>query len=245
MRNVSMILATAAITGFAAVSSQAAVITYLGYLDNSSQTTSYRDSSVTKTAAYDPTGDNIYGTDGRYMFVAAGLSSSLPNYIALVDGSPGYNKYYGGGYGSINPPTGSLTPLVNTSLAGNLAAPNGGTVTLFTLNLTGVSANLPSGGFEVGVMLSGGNERPASIALGGVSATVQGSGAYAPSGPQMYFFNVKSLSASEVINFDITKRSGSNQAYITGFTFDTIVPEPASLGLIGLAGLALLRRRRA
>lgn len=55
-------------------------------------------------------------------------------------------------------------------------------------------------------------------------------------------YNVSAASATDDVVVTITRTGGAN-AVVSAITFDPI-PEPASLGLLGLAGLAMLRRRR-
>lgn len=99
---------------------------------------------------------------------------------------------------------------------------------------------------RVGIQTNrGDNQKPAAISLGGVGHTTTGQNAYQR--PDWYFFDITDWTAGETFYLTLTAANGvTGSSGIGALVFDQLVtvPEPASAALLGLAGLALLRRGR-
>ncbi len=99
---------------------------------------------------------------------------------------------------------------------------------------------------RIGIQTNRGDgQKPAAIALGGVSHATTGQNAY--SRPDWYFFDITDWTSGETFYLTVTAANGvTGSSGIGALVFDTIVtiPEPTSAALLALAGLALLRQRR-
>lgn len=245
-------VAAAAICG-ASVVSRAAVVTYVGEQTNTGGT--WRTSNL-GTNAYSVNPDGYYGNDGYILYnttptgtvtgsngpSAHGTDISLkPSYVSAItktqdSGAQGY------GYPTIQNPTTTPGATPTTLESGTLGSSGG---TLFTVTLTGT---VPAS-FRVGVITGapGTTYDSSSVTL---SDTGTGGSASAPESSangrlDMYFFNVTGAAAGDVLNFGGTVGGTGTAGFneITGASFDS-VPEPATIGILGMSALGLLVRRR-
>jgi hypothetical protein len=223
-----------------APAAQAATITYLG----SDETThdAWRSTDVAKTAAFDPNGDNAYGTDGYHTFNGSGLVSALPSYITNLNDGP--NTYSGSPYPDMDNPAAPIGVAVADVDAG----------VFFGINDTNFSFELAEDSQFVLTIILGGNtsqNRPTGMS---VTQTVGGAAtasatpwtqSNSPDEVDYLFFNVTGLDG-DVFNI---QPSGTplNAEAISGLAFEA-VPEPsalvlAALGLLGMVGSRHRRKR--
>jgi hypothetical protein len=106
MKKMMTLLAVVGLVLALAPAAQAATITYLGS-DETTHDAWRSTSGATKPAAFDPNGDNAYGTDGYYVNHGSGgtlvLASVLPSYVTSVTTLA--STYNSGGYAQIDDPT--------------------------------------------------------------------------------------------------------------------------------------------
>ncbi|MCH7226231.1 PEP-CTERM sorting domain-containing protein [Haloferula sp. A504] len=229
-----------------AVPAQAAVTA--SYLGTQANMTDWRTSSVAKT--YDPDGDNILGTDGYYLFGAAGENTtgvnaangglfSLPSYLGVTSGLTQAQF----GYALIdNPVDGTPADIVSGTTSGAVTAvdsliatitftsgvPSDLVITLMNDNLTGA----PTFGFDL-------RASDGTTVLATVNSFTQ------TDVPDWHSFDLSGITAGDSVQVWGLTNPGNTirTTLLGGITFD-VVPEPSSVGLVGLSMLGLLVRRR-
>ncbi|MGB0766815.1 MAG: PEP-CTERM sorting domain-containing protein [Phycisphaeraceae bacterium] len=227
------LLACAAIVG----SVQAATITGEGF--DFSIGGDWRTAATDKADAYDPDGDEIYGTDGYYVGgspITAGsggtaiatVYDSLPSYITSVTAVG--NFYSANAYADADNPDAPLTD-INLGLYYT-----GGDK--FTITVA------EDRQFILTVLLNGSNTGglPVDITVyedGGAATATLDTPASETAVPGYAFFTIDAQ-ADDVIVVGFT---GSNTQGLSGVAFE-VVPEPGSLALLGLGGLLVASRRR-
>ena len=238
----------------------ASTVTYLG--EDVTTSANWRTASTIKPAAFDPDGDNVYGSDGYVVAVDTvdyqgnngSVLTSLPTYLSNVTtptAPPSYNMYGGTGVGLINDPDAVSQPTDIgkcswTYQAG--ASIVGVEYDLFTFTLSedgtfvlGVIHN-PAGKFNVTLPQlrvrdsSGGEGDSGYHAIG----TIENS-----SKINYDFFLVSGVAGDEFTVSETAGWNGATSAGVNaeGLTFEA-VPEPTSLALMGLTGACLAARRR-
>jgi hypothetical protein len=235
-----------------APAAQAATISFLGSdittLDEWRSTSGI---TPTKTAAFDPNGDNVYGNDGHYVIMDdddLGTSSvfvstvSSISYITSVTnhGTPFNRNDSPTDYPGVDDPTLTVGTTVANVNAGVtfLGSPSADPIMDFVL--------ATDSNFVLTVVLGGNTDnKPSALS---VTRTVGGSTTDAAIVPaaaslvQYLFFEIDGLSGDE---FDIVI-TGSSNVGIGGVAFEQAIPEPSSFALaaLGLLGLVGFRRRR-
>jgi hypothetical protein len=168
MKKMMTLLAVVGLVLALAPAAQAATITYLGS-DETTHDAWRSTSGATKPAAFDPNGDNAYGSDGYYTFTdPAGVVSDLS--ISYID-SVTYagSAYSGDPYADIDDPTATIAGTVADVNAGVFHSFSG---TAFTFKLAEDSH------FVLTIILGGSwdQNRPTGLSLtqtaGGGSSTV-------------------------------------------------------------------------
>jgi hypothetical protein len=245
-----------AMAAFLAQSAAAATISYLGY-DSTTQA-DWRTTSVAKPSAFDPSGDNAYGTDGYSVLYGTPSTTlaaiqALPSYISNVTfGSLDYQV--------ANTPGTSMAPLddpreaIGTAVAdfdktnwafltsgANYAYINCGTVTLaqsgsFTLNLISGADRAPyyNGTYAV------------KVTSGAVSADSLTTPLAANDGNIDHTFFRLSGNAGDT--FTISSMTPTGVIAYSGIGFEGfVVPEPSTIvllmsGLVGLLAYAWRKR---
>lgn len=198
----------------------------------------WRTASTTKTSAFDPNGDNIYGSDGYFVgYSAVGAAntntelslSANPSYISSITS---FSPFFASdAYANID----------NPQAAGEINGAlyyNAGTKFSFTM-----SSNTA---FVLGVLVGDGNSDGVSsisinqtVGTGGGTAT--NSGFATVDGSMEYvFFEISALSGDE---FNVVTTVANGNQGITGLSFEAI-PEPSATLLSAVGALMLLRRRR-
>lgn len=219
------------------ITSQAAVITTLG--SDTTTGADWRDASVAKPIAFDPNGDNIYGSDGYFMGTYPGsngfdttILQSTPSYLSSLSTAyaiPVSNKYYSSSaYSFFDDPTST----------GEVRG------TLFYTDEAHFTFTLGEATDFVLTVLVGknGSDAPTSVTI---NQTVGGSATATFNFPgnnpvsEYVFFDIAALSGDV---FEVVKAGGSQDG-ITGVGFE-VIPEPASLVLVGMGGSLILGRRR-
>lgn len=207
----------------------------------------WRTSSVVKTL--DADGNNVYGSDGYYMAGAVGLN--VPVYLQSVSLSA--STYSGdSNYAVIDNPSN-----VPNNVASGLFFRTNSFATVISFSMS--STLVGSKSFRVGILDN--NQGHSSDDNSGLTpdfiAVNQTSGGSATSGtldssstptPQArahwIFFDISGAIANDTFAINIgSDGAPHNQTGIGGLTFDTI-PEPTSIGLLGMGVMELLVRRR-
>ena len=109
MKTIRLIL-TVAMVLVVAGTAQAATITYLGV--DTTTDDAWRSTGVTKTAAYDPSGDNVYGTDGYWMSVAGFLADSVAGIDYITSVTTPRSTHAFASYLDIDHPTNAIAAVV-------------------------------------------------------------------------------------------------------------------------------------
>jgi hypothetical protein len=225
-------------------------ITYLG--QDTSTLANWRTAATAKPAAFDPNGDDVYGSDGYHVAFWTGTSgpsiavqSTLPGYVGSV--VPTLSSVYGaGGYEAINDPSAAVQPTNNFA---GLWHQSVGTNEhdLFDITLT------EDAFFVLGV-ISDTHDQQNGYNLDSIRAR-QTTGGTADTGllsisrgARLAYYEFFEISGVAGDVFTISGRNSTGGSVtVTGVTFEQI-PEPSTLVmLLGLAGVGLLgclRRRR-
>lgn len=179
--------------------------------------------------------------------------SSLPSYLTLSNNgqskiATSYN------YRHIDDPQQSVGSSVSDVESGAALrdATRGNEVSM--LNLT-AGSNFPSEGVRLGIFVGTADHFQGTIRLTqttGGAATVTATQQVGQSGAaDLYFFDLTGANQGDVFTLylkkDATQPAGvnaNNNVLYGGMTID-VIPEPASLALVGLSGLLLRGRRRA
>ncbi len=259
------IAAAAMFSGIA--STQAAVITNVG--SQLGIGAGIRTTTVTKTL--DADGDNVLGTagyyfaavntgSGNYFYPPGGIDPagiiSPPTYLTITR-TIGTDAQSLTTNTAIDNPT--LTPGVSVAdvQSGNTykGTANGGTADLVVLT---IGTGLPTFGVRIGIFNDNRTSSPFDVDAFTVTHTTVGTGGSLAStvsftglatninhDNDFYFFDLKNAVSGDVFTISGTATSGTSNPGLAGITVDAIsIPEPASLGLLTLGGLALLGRRR-
>jgi len=238
---VKIFATTALLTGFVGTAS-AATITYVGGQNNleahtNDPTVGWRNATTVKPL--DGDGDNILGTDG-YDLSGSSAPLLLPSYV-LSSAVAGNHNQTRGLVDDPADPTGS-------DIAGGWSGGSGSSGTFGTFVFQGTS--LATETLRLGVLY----DSDWSIAWGTqtftLTQTVGGSATattptltLAGDGVDAAFFDIAGIQDGDTFVLSYTDIS-IGWAHIGGVTFDTVVPEPSSLAILGLGGLLIARRRR-
>ncbi len=229
-------LLTASMLVYSLGSIHAATIVSLGV--DTTTGADWRTASTTKPSAFDPDGDNIYGSDGYFVGYSAIGASNTGTELTLV-----VTPIYISNITSFSPffASDSYANIDNPTAAGEINAAlyyNAGTKFSFT-----VGQNTD---FVLGVIVGDGNSDGVSSIT--INQTVGGSGTATNAGfstvdgvVEYVFFNISALAGDE---FNVVTTVANGNQGISGLTFDAI-PEPSgfALTMVALGGF-LLRRRR-
>jgi len=223
-----------------ALSSSAANISYLGVETQPA----WRSTDVAKNSAFDPDGDNAYGTDGVSL-VTAGASGDFFNFASLTSSLPSYissTTISGGSFTSSSYADLDNGLLAIASTVADLTAPgNAFTQSGRILSISFTATETSAAGFIVTALGVDNSQPMNTITLSGTGATT-GTGSSAndtTSGvARLHFFQVSNVTAGDT--FSIT----ANRLH--GIAFEAI-PEPGTYallaGLLALSAVALRRRR--
>jgi hypothetical protein len=242
-------------------SAQGSTISYLG--TDSTTADGWRSTGVTKAAAYDPNGDNVYGNDGYYIAygtsttggsgtIANNVMSSLPSYVSSIAAPVTDLKnglFVAGSYGALDDPSAGTASTVSNLKETGLWDANG-TTAYFTITLNSNAAFVL--GVIVGTHDSTANYKAGSVLVSGSngdsSGTIDVSSYTVTRLRADYVFFEINGTAGETITVTLTPTAGAGYATTSGLTFETVVPEPSTV-VLGLAGAASLlayawRKRR-
>jgi hypothetical protein len=249
----------------AVVSAQSALGSTISYLGLDTTTNAgWRTTTTTKTASYDPDGDNVYGSDGYFVAYhgtagggyPADAMLKLPSYLSSVSsprtsltGANGTTKgtYYSSDYAAIDNPS-----LLSGSSVSDLAAtgvfqgnPNSAaSVEMFDISLASDAT------FVLALILGTHNDLTHEVnsvtitSSTGVTLTESVSTIAAKSAEYMFF----TLSGAAGETFTISMTGNGNTPSCTGIAFEAATPEPSTNAMLisALAGLLAYgwRKRR-
>lgn len=247
-----------------ATASHAAVMTYVGAEFNVDPTTNDATigwHSTGNAKLLDIDGDNALGSDGWLMAGNGngGLNNParfLPSYITPYVRNGGNTSalqgfantaYYSGvidapgtGALNLNPASEAQGASIHTSNA------NAGDLFIFTISDASLLLNET---LRIGLLFDTPNTTGSGTQVFTLTQTVGGSSsasspalAHANNGLDVAFFDITGVANGDkfVIRADSTLRT-----HLTGITWDSAVPEPASLALLAVGGLFIARRRKA
>lgn len=233
-----------------ATSNAVTLVSYLG----SDVTTNgaWESTDVAKTAAFDPNGNNAYGSNGNYLYYnqvvesvnTELLSNVMPSY-ATVSQIAGNNKYSNPVYAAFDDP--AVGPGVNVYDAhvGFFYNWAYGTAQVNLLNVT-LSSNAD---FVLGVIAGGSTMTPDGLRVlqtvgGAAEASADSSGTPKQTGGALgyYFFHISGVAGDQ---FVVSGLGTDRDVGITGVTLESsaVIPEPSTL-MCGLAGLLAYAWRR-
>lgn len=229
----------------------AAVITFRGE-DTAAQ--NWRTPSVPKPL--DPNKDNIYGTDGYVMFNTTPANSTLnqqnsaPNPFTFALGTQ-TTLNVTPSYVSSFTPTASFNNVSTASTWLNFDNPAGGTIKTGTAYAPGststftslftftVNSRVPSS-FVVGLFLTNNPGIIGQTQISGPGGTATGVRSTFGNVDAL-FFTINNAAGGDVFTVSAEAASGFNGFVgITGITFDSVVPEPTTLGGSAAVALALV-----
>lgn len=235
------LLLTAALSVVTAGVSHAATITYVGGQSNIEALSDdpgvgWRNAATVKPL--DGDGDNVLGTDGYRSAISAGLVS-LPSYVASANVSGAHNQTRGS-FDNPADPSGADVP---AGWSGN----SGSSGTFATVVFQG--SLLSTETMRLGVLYDsdwslayGTQTFTLTQTVGGTDSATTPTLTLAGDGLDVAYFDLAGVQDGDTFVLTFTDVS-INWAQITGITFDTVVPAPSSLALLGLGGLMVARRR--
>lgn len=229
-----------------AAAAQGGTVGYLG--QDTSTLANWRTPATDKPAAFDPSGDDVYGSNGYYVAFWSGTGSSiavqqsLPSYVSGV--SPKLSGTYAyGGYAALNNPSAGTQP---TNLASGLWHQGSGTgeLDLFDITLSDETS------FVLGVIYNthdATSYNPVGMRArqkNGTANTGMVSISHSAGAAYYQFFSVSGV-AGDI--FTVSAQGGGGAVTVSGLTFETPEPSAAVLllsgGCLGLLG-CLWRRRQ-
>lgn len=175
--------------------------------------------------------------------IAAGsvinLNTAVMDGVSVATGSHMFNNNDGSNADYATLVGAPLSPFfeesVVTDITGMFGGPVGGNT--FTVTISGLDTSLTYDILAVSAADSYSNTERLTVNGGASSDITRGTAA----APTFHQFNGVS-SVAGVITLDFTQPTGNNPV-VSGITL-TAVPEPASMALMGLGGLLMLRRRK-
>ena len=236
IKNTLVLFATAALV---AGTADAATITYVGvhtnvetFADNPAD--GWRNASTAKL--FDADGDNVIGTDG-YDFVGSSTVISLPAYVASATTSGGHNDNNRGLVDNPLDPSGADIGLGWNGNGSTTLVFQGGTLAAETLRL----AVLHDGTWNLG---QGTQTFTLTQTAGtGSDSVTTPTLTLAGDGLDVAYFDIAGIQDGDT--FSLTRTGVSIPwRHLAGVAFDTVIPEPSSLALLGLGGLMMIKRRR-
>ena len=201
----------------------------------------WRNTSPTKT--YDIDGDNILGTDGYWN---PSNGTVLPAYVASASKKNVGGDNTGAGFGVMDDPGDPSG--TDTWNYGGWRHNSTTELEMATITLSGDAGTLLAGQtLRIGWLsdiynFSGSFYMRVAVDSGGNSGLTPLI-SYNDDGLDAAFFDISNVANGDVIRLYGT--SVTSAAVMGGVTFDTLVPEPTSLAMLGLGGLLIARRRRA
>tara|TARA_B110000908_G_scaffold170627_1_gene230754 strand:+ start:116 stop:856 length:741 start_codon:yes stop_codon:yes gene_type:complete len=243
-KTTNTILTLAALTVAVFTGSASAAISYVGGQSNfeahtNDPTDGWRNTTTAKPL--DGDGDNILGTDG-YDLSGSSAPLLLPSYVFSSTISGGHNQTRG----SVDDPSDPT----GADIAGGWSGGNSASGTFGTFVFQG--GTLATETLRLGVLydsdwsLAWGTQtftltKTAGVGTDSVTSPTLTLGG---DGVDVAFFDITGIQGGDTFVLSYTDVS-IGWAHIGGVTFDTVVvPEPSTTALLGLAGLALILRRR-
>jgi len=231
-----------------ATSNGVTVVNYLG----SDVTTNgaWESTNVAKTAAFDPNGNQAYGSDGNYIYynqVVGGnntelLSNVMPGYATVSQVAA--LKYSAPSYAAFDDPTAGPGVDVYDAHVGFFYDWAYGTSYVNLLNVTLTN----NADFVLGVIAGGTTSTPDALRVlqtvgGTAEALADSSGTPKQTGGRVdyYFFHISGTAGDQ---FVLSGLGTDGYDGVTGLTLESsVVPEPSTL-MCGLAGLLAYAWRR-